>query len=464
MCLGMTPSSDSPHIPTDTPEPHDSDTNPTWHNTGESGLNTPVGPDGERGAQADSMEAVDGCDECDRRTRACRRSIWTYVSRNRAKYRNPLYSPTAETFGGEALGVTSSVSEQVPLSSGPPRFSRSSSTPIHGGGTYYTATAGMSGVSAETVDFGDDSDDDDHGHKGHGQGRGECRTDEASRRLVGEPQKDGCGRTLDKGKGTCSMSSGEDDSGGSSESVGPTQLFVVAPPSLPSLDRLPDPPNCGGGGEKGSWSSHAVLVASTTANHLDMSATGMDTHWSGAPRSSGMHSAMAASTVIDSTQPFEATLCRPTRLLRPCFDLQGLAVWENVHFSGIPMPRTFTAASSTYTRGLEVLHREEQSRSRALEVQVRRQERAIEELSVQLHAEKKRAMHLEDKLTHAVAAAADAKRMAAVRSVSDDDLDGDDYVLFGETEQQLFRCVDQKEENRSRILSTGLLIEDYMRG
>ena len=418
MYIAVPPVADSTEMPqpdaegTGQPSPTSDDLNSTWRSTGERDASSPVGTEGGEG-----QEGV--CDECNRRVRACKRSIWTYVSRNRVKYRNPLYSPTsAENHGGEVPGVASSVSEQVPLSSGPPRFSSSSSTPIHGGGTYFTTFVGTSGVTAEAVDFGDDSDED-------GEGRGESRTDDAPYESTGE------GRRI--------ISSGDYDSGGVEGAV-PTQLFVV-PSSIPPLNRFPDPADCSSGG--GIRGGHAVADDSTPCGDMY---------------------SMGPCFEDDSTQPFVPALCRPTRLLRPCFDLQALALWESTHFSGIPMPHTFTAASATYTRGLEVLHREEQSRSKALEGQVRRQERAIEELLEQLQAQKKRTMHLEKELTNAVAVASDSQPMGAMRCVSDDESDGDDYVVFGDAEQQLCRLVGQHEENRSRILSTGLLIEDYMSG
>ncbi|CAE7453109.1 MTMR4, partial [Symbiodinium microadriaticum] len=348
---------------------------------------------------------------------------------------------------------------------GPPRFSTSGCTPVHGGGSYYSPSAGgdcaaEGGLNtAYAVDFGEFSDDDD-------SDKGESRTDYASRTGhkmgtatdsmhvdaagMGDDVRDGLHQTEREREGfrkifgdgsSRSLSSGDEGTGGTLDVEAPTQLFVVAQPVATPLDRTPPTAVRYGSGPINLHMPDNSQVPATQSDTTEPVGSGIN-------RLSGMNIDAATPHVMDSNAHPGIAAQRPTRLLRPCFDIQAMAVWEGVHFSSIPMAHTFTAASASFSRGLEILHREELGKNKQLEELVHSQERTIRELSEQLQAQKKKVMHLEKELATSTAAAAalDEKRNSA--TLGDNCLDIDDYVMFGETEEHLFRCVDKREENR----------------
>jgi hypothetical protein len=388
-----TPGSEGSHIPTSSSY---DDLNATWRSTG--------GPE----------MINDECMECINRVKAARRSVWTYVSHNYETYLNPLFNPsTAATTTDESSAAEGS---EVPayLYAVSARRTYLNASPLHDGGRFVSAAGAEEGTSVYETDFGEDEDEEEEVTAD--SSAEEARTGEKTRRSS-EVER------IKKIFGSSGTKLGASSSDLESDLAAPRQLFVL------------DLPTPGGSvsASKLHWDAHTAPAGSTS--------------------SAGMAASLGCKREGKST----GTAHRPSVLISPSFDIQSLAVWEGVHFSGIPLSHTYSASSSSFSRGLEALYREEKQRGEDLEDKVRQQEAAMRVMQEELREAKQRVLQLQADVS---AAAARSKSGGSSR---DGDSDGEDYVVFGESEKKLFTCVEDEDGEQCRIISTGSLIENYMK-
>lgn len=379
----------------------ESDLSCTWRSTG--GFDCTATNDAENRSE---------CKECEERILACRRSIWVYVAHDHEHYVNPLFSPSSSVLKTPS---DDQCRGQVTDSGGDVKVGKYHvhASPVCDGGTYFTGESG-GGAERNTAydrDFGGtDREAPVHSNEADGcEGGGPSSVEQARlKRIFGE--------------GVPQLSSEDGDSSGMTPLPEPTQLFFVVAGSEENEKGGPKEQNCAIGPSSPSVQQDA----------------------DGSSGQSNLHG-----------DDLSANSQRPIHLLVPSADIQSLAIWEAVHFKGIPLARTFASSSSAYTQGLEALSRENEVENQKLKELLHIKEAELREITAQLKEKRREVLRLEAEIdTYSVR---ETEPINAITTESDED---DGFVVFGEPEKELFTCVEGEENGR--IISTGFLIENYM--
>jgi hypothetical protein len=399
----------------------------------------------------------DSCAMCEQLlTSQCSTSIWRYVAHNLEDFLNPLYQPTRPSFSSESF-PTAAPNDSFPATADSLTSHTSSfSDPISFGGSYLATHTDSLHPTNNTA-----SDHDLGIHRApqlpsyRSQIPKSSSDYEGLQRLYGDVAHSVPPLGLD---GDIML-----------EGISlPKQLFITAAAVGQQAHLKPS---------RTPSSSSSLLASSGTRRLSDPPPLSTS---SPLPNGAAPTGAPESTAEGNEPPPLSPPLTDEVFFLMPCFEVQHLAVWESAYFSGIPSLKSFSAPSAAFTRGMVSSWSEICTDRADLLKRNEQLERKVKELSLQLAHQQHENYLIETELStysqrmgshsqparrrsgpgpiHQARQQQQAQSQVATTTTSDED---EGYVLF---EDEMSAGTADAEDTESRIISTALLIEDYITG